>query len=72
MNMETKIFAVSGMKCEHCKAHVEEALKALEGVEAAEASVGGQNVVVSYDEASVTPDQLKQAVDQSGRYRLTL
>lgn len=72
MNMETKIFAVSGMKCEHCKAHVEEALKALEGVESAEASVGGQNVVVSYDEASVTPDQLKQAVDQSGRYRLTL
>jgi Copper chaperone len=72
MNMETKIFAVSGMKCEHCKAHVEEALKALEGVEAAEASVGGQNVVVTYDEASVTPDQLKQAVDQSGRYRLTL
>jgi copper chaperone len=70
--METKTFAVSGMKCEHCKAHVEEALKALEGVEAAEASVGGQNVVVSYDEASVTPDQLKQAVDQSGRYRLTL
>ncbi|MBP7857234.1 MAG: heavy-metal-associated domain-containing protein [Prevotella sp.] len=70
--METKIFAVSGMKCEHCKAHVEEALKALEGVEAAEASVGGQNVVVTYDEASVTPDQLKQAVDQSGRYRLTL
>ena len=60
------------MKCEHCKAHVEEALKALEGVEAAEASVGGQNVVVTYDEASVTPDQLKQAVDQSGRYRLTL
>jgi copper chaperone len=51
---------------------LEEALKALEGVEAAEASVGGQNVVVSYDEASVTPDQLKQAVDQSGRYRLTL
>ena len=72
MNMETKIFAVSGMKCEHCKAHVEEALKALAGVEAAEASVGGQNVVVTYDEASVTPDQLKQAVDQSGRYRLTL
>ena len=70
--METKIFAVSGMKCEHCKAHVEEALKALEGVEAAEASVGGQNVMVTYDEASVTPDQLKQAVDQSGRYRLTL
>ena len=72
MNMETKIFAVSGMKCEHCKAYVEEALKALEGVEAAEASVGGQNVVVTYDEASVTPDQLEQAVDQSGRYRLTL
>ncbi len=72
MNMETKIFAVSGMKCEQCKDHVEEALKALEGVEAAEASVGGQNVAATYDEASVTPDQLKQAVDQSGRYRLTL
>ena len=70
--METKTFAVSGMKCEHCKAHVEEALKALEGVDKAEASLGAQSVEVAYDEASVTPEQLKQAVEQSGRYRMSL
>lgn len=60
------------MKCEHCKAHVEEALKAVEGVNEAEASVSGQNVVVVYDDTQVTPDQLKEAVDNSGRYRLYL
>ena len=30
--MEKKNFAVSGMKCVHCKARVEEAIRALDGV----------------------------------------
>lgn len=70
--METKTFAVSGMKCEHCKANVENALKALKGIKSAEVNLTEANVTVEYDETAATPEAIKEAVDGSGRYELTL
>ena len=35
--MKKNVYAVSGMKCVHCKVNVENALKALNGVVSAEA-----------------------------------
>ncbi|MCR5077687.1 MAG: cation transporter [Prevotella sp.] len=70
--MAKNVFAVSGMKCEHCKANVENALKAVNGVREAEVSLADANVKVEYDEAVVTPVQLKEAVDNSGRYEMSL
>lgn len=70
--MKSDIFAVSGMKCVHCKANVENALKSLNGVKSAEANLEKANVSVEYDESIVTPAQLKEAVDNSGRYELSL
>ena len=70
--MKSDIFAVSGMKCVHCKANVENALKYLNGVKSAEANIEKANVNVEYDESVVTPAQLKEAVDNSGRYELSL
>lgn len=67
-----KTFTVNGMKCVHCKANVENAIKALAGVASAEANLEEKNVTVDYDEAQVAPEQLKQAVDEAGRYELTL
>ncbi|MDD5862006.1 MAG: cation transporter [Prevotella sp.] len=67
-----KTFAVSGMKCGHCKMNVENALKAVSGVKSAEVNLDAANVTVDYDEAAVTPEQLKAAVDNSGRYELSL
>jgi len=70
--METKTFAVSGMRCERCKANVENALKALNGIKSAEVSLAEANVTVEYDETAATPEAIKEAVDDSGRYELTL
>lgn len=70
--MEKKSFIVNGMKCPHCKANVENAIKALKGVSSAEASVTDKQVTVEYDEKTVTPQDIKEAVDASGRYELTL
>lgn len=70
--METKTFAVSGMKCEHCAASVENALKGLGGVSGATVSLADKNVTVDYDAAAVTPAQLKEAVDGLGRFEMTL
>ncbi len=69
--METKVFTVTGMKCEHCEANVENALKALVGVETAKADHNADCVSVTYDEAVVTPDDFKDAVDAAGRYEMT-
>ena len=52
--MKKKVFAVSGMKCVHCKANVENALKAVAGVRTAEASLEDADVTVEYDENKVT------------------
>ncbi|MGI6242935.1 MAG: heavy-metal-associated domain-containing protein [Prevotella sp.] len=70
--METKTFAVSGMKCEHCQKSVENALKGLTGVKNADVSLADKNVTVEYDESTVSPAQMKEAVDNIGRFEMTL
>ena len=70
--MEKKNFAVSGMKCVHCKARVEEAIRALDGVVSAEGNLAEASVAVEYDPTRLSPQQIKDAVDTCGRYELTL
>ncbi|MBO7466245.1 MAG: heavy-metal-associated domain-containing protein [Bacteroidaceae bacterium] len=70
--MESKTFSVSGMNCPHCKANVEKALQSLQGVTFAEANLQAAEVRVEYDETLVSPEDIKQTVDNSGRYELTL
>jgi copper chaperone CopZ len=67
-----KVFTVNGMKCEHCKAHVENALNGLNGVTSAVVSLADHNVNVDYDEAKVTPEQMKEAIDGAGHYEMEL
>lgn len=70
--MEKKIFAVSGMKCEHCELSVENALKALDGVVAAKADRNAKTVTVEYDSGKVDPQAMKDVVDALGRFEMTL
>lgn len=64
-------FSVSGMKCMHCKARVEDALKGVKGVTSAQADLEGKSVTVEYDEHAVTKDDLRNAVASTGKYQLT-
>ena len=58
-----KVLLIEGMSCEHCVAHVKEALEEIDGVE---------NVVVSLDENSATvetevsDEALKSAIEEEG------
>ena len=70
--METKTFSVSGMMCEHCKANVERALKAIDGVDNASVSLANKNVTVDYDASLVSTDQMKSAVAESGNYEMSV
>jgi copper chaperone CopZ len=62
---KTVTFAVEGMMCNNCKAHVEKALLGVKGVKAVEASVENKNVTVTVKE-SVGEDTLKAAVTAAG------
>ena len=70
--MTKKSFSVSGMKCVNCKANVERTLKALPGVADAVVSFEDANVTVEYDETQVTPEAMKAAVDDIGRFEMTI
>ena len=65
-----KTITVNGMKCGHCKATVESALKALEGVKSAEVNLAERNVNINFDEKVVSEAQMKQAVDAAGHFEM--
>ena len=64
--MTEKTFNVAGMSCGHCKAAVEDELNELSGVEKANADVARGTVEVSYDEGTVTTEDLKGAIEEAG------
>jgi len=64
--MTEKTFNVPDMSCGHCKAAVEGGLKELPGVEKANADVGRDTVEVSYEDGTVTTEDLKGAIEEAG------
>ena len=60
-------YRVNGMNCSHCKACVEKAVRALDGVISAEADVSKKELrVVWHDEDDINETALKKAVDEAG------
>lgn len=62
----TTVLNVEGMTCGHCKASVEKALTALDGVSKAEVNLDAKNVTVSYDPDKVQEAGLRKAVTDAG------
>ena len=54
------------MTCSACSAHVEKAVGKLEGVRAADVSLMTNSMVAEYDETILSPEEIIQAVIQSG------
>lgn len=63
-NME-KTFVVKGMMCEHCKARVEKALNAIEGVSVEKINLKKKTVTVSVNDL-VTQDMISTAISAAG------
>jgi copper chaperone len=59
-------FSVPDMHCGHCKAAVEGELSKLSGVQRANADLDTGTVEVSYDEGTVTTEDLKGAIEEAG------
>lgn len=59
-------FAVTGMTCAACSAHVERSVCRLEGVERAAVNLMLGSMVVDYDEEKLTPQEIIAAVESGG------
>ena len=64
--MTENTLRVPDMHCGHCKAAVEGELNKLSGVQRANADVEKGTVEVSYDEGTVTTEDLKEAIEEAG------
>ena len=64
--MTEKTFNVPDMSCGHCKAAVEGALNKRSGVERVNADIVKGTVEVSYDEGTVTTEDLLGAIQEAG------
>ncbi|MCL4408431.1 MAG: cation transporter [Thermotogae bacterium] len=56
---------VDGMTCEHCKMHVEEALKGIKGVKKAEVNLDNGTAEVE-TKKEISFDTFKNAIEEAG------
>ena len=59
-------FDVGGMTCAACQAHVDRAVSKLDGVQSVAVNLLAGSMMVDYDPAQVTPDDICTAVDRAG------
>ncbi|WP_440951964.1 heavy metal translocating P-type ATPase [Methanococcoides sp. FTZ1] len=57
---------VHGMTCMHCHERVTKAISSLDGVENVEVSLEENSATVVFDPEKVTPDKIRQAVEDAG------
>ena len=59
-------FDVGGMTCAACQAHVDRAVSKLDGVQSVAVNLLAGSMMVDYDPAQVTPDDICTVVDRAG------
>ena len=64
--MTTHKYPVRGMSCASCSAHVDKALRSVNGVSEVNVNLATNMAKVTFDEAQCTPLQLQKAVSDMG------
>ena len=62
----TRTISIEGMSCGHCVSWISEALKKIDGVTDAQLSLEAKNAIVEYDEAKVTEEMIRSAIEKAG------
>lgn len=65
-NIRRVVIPVKGMTCATCEIAVRNALKRVDGVAAAHASVASETATIDYDPARTNPEQLVSAINSTG------
>lgn len=64
--MSEKSFAIEGMNCASCAAHVEKAAAKVEGITFASVNLATERLTISYDERKASLNQVVDAVSKAG------
>lgn len=64
--MTTDTLSVPEIHCGHCKTSIEEAVSALDGVDAVEVEIDSRVVNLTYDESTVNMEDIKAAIEAVG------
>ncbi len=64
--MENVILKVEGMSCSHCENAVKKAVGGLKGVDQVSVSLEGKTVTVDFDASLVSPENIKEAIEDQG------
>ncbi|EFU75012.1 copper chaperone CopZ [Enterococcus italicus DSM 15952] len=65
-------FAIEGMSCAHCVAHVEKAVNELPGIKKVAVHLKKNNGVIKFDETQVTSDQIIEKINTDTNYHAHL
>ena len=63
--MMVKKLLIEGMSCNHCVAHVTEALKEVDGVKSVHVTLKDKNAIIELTH-EVDDKKLKEAIDEAG------
>jgi copper chaperone len=66
MEIETKIFNVKGMSCQHCVNGIKNAVGELKGIRKVEVNLEVENVIVELDLEVVTLATVKKTIEDQG------
>ena len=61
-----KVMAIEGMSCQHCVKAVEKALSALSGVSDVTVELAKKQAAITLNDAAVSNEALKAAVEEAG------
>ena len=64
--MIEEIYLIEGMSCAACSAAVERVTRKLDGVERSDVNLTTNRMIIYYDEAKVTPEQIMAKVNKAG------
>lgn len=64
--MKTEKYAVTGMTCTSCVAHVERSVNKLEGIQTVQVNLLDNSMTVSYDETKINTDAISKSVEDAG------
>ncbi len=64
--MAEKSFAIEGMNCASCAAHVEKAASKVEGITFASVNLATERLTITYDEGSAAAGKIFEAVSRAG------
>lgn len=64
--MQTHVFKVPDVSCEHCRQAITESVNKLAGIASVDVDLAGKTVTVAFDPASTDPGLIRRAIEDAG------